>query len=679
MKKRWLMGTSFLALSLLVGCGEPTVPDNTDQITDDMEQNGDNNEDDTPSTPVEETYSITIGETNGVVLKLDKYSAKPGEKVTITVLSVPDEKIIKEISTNVKGVDVISSSSTEYYFLMGKGDVTLTVSIADAPKDTYSLTIENEVNAEIVTLMDSQQNEILPEANNVYQLTPNESYTLRLKSTILISVRLNGKAITSQEGYYMFAMPAKDSTLTISELQAHSLTLDYDKAALSGIFVMDSNNDYKEVQLNAIEEGASIHVEITLNVGYEMTGAFLNEEPLETHGNSIDFTFPYEDSVLKIETEQYDVDGGLVTFETEEGAKIEIGQGVNNDNTLVSIPQYNPLSTIFKTGTKLYLKAYIMDNWKSVCELDEVTVNGSPVTLNEHGIAEFTVEDGGTKIVATIKNIEYDLLYTPIGNETCKFFDENNIEITKAVRNQKVKAVFWPDNANFALYSVKENGEIGDGTIKGNTYTFTFTHSSSLTLTVEWADITKTFNISYSTTPASLKDSADVKFYDEKNLRLSITRANPLRTVYMEVGTLEGYVFDGATLDGKELEKVTTSDGKVYYAFRMPNKDANLELSFSEDSGTHDITFDDSSFGGHSIDVAVYDSSFTWIGGKITRDIPTGETIYIDIWVQDGSTFKLFANGTEVTDRATISPDGSPLNTYKYVMPNEDVTFTFEF
>lgn len=678
MKKRWLMGTSFLALSLLVGCGEPTVPDNTDPITDDNQQNGDNNEDDTPSTPVEETYSITIGETNGVVLKLDKNTAKPGEKVTITVTSVPDGKTIKEISTNVNGIDVLSTSSTEYYFVMGKADVTLTVSIADAPKDTYSLTIENEVNAEIVTLMDSQQNEILPEANNVYQLTPNESYTLRLKSTILISVRLNGKAITAQEGYYMFAMPAKDSTLTISELQAHSLTLDYDKAALSGIFVMDSNNDYKEVQLNAIEEGTSIHVEITLNVGYEMTGAFLNGEPLETHGNSIDFTFPYEDSVLKIETDQYDIDGGLVTYEAGEGAKIEIGQGINNDNSLVSIPQYNPLSTIFKTGTKLYLKVYIMDNWKSVCELDKVTVNGSPVTLDEHGIAEFTVEDGGTKIVATTKNIEYDLLYTPTGNETCEFFDENNIKITKAVRNQKVKAVFRPDNANFALYSVKENGEIGDGTIKGNTYTFTFTHSSSLTLTAEWADITKTYNISYSTTPASLKDLANVKFYDEKNLRLSITTANPLDTVYMEVGTLEGYVFDGATLDGKELEKVTTG-GKDYYTFRMPNKDANLKLSFSEDSGTHDITFDDSSFGGHTIEILVYDSTLEYIGGKITPNVPTGETIYIDIWVKDGASFKLYANGTEVTDRATISPYGSPLNAYKYVMPNEDVTFTFEF
>ena len=146
----------------------------------------------------------------------------------------------------------------------------------------------------------------------------------------------------------------------------------------------------------------------------------------------------------------------------------------------------------------------------------------------------------------------------------------------------------------------------------------------------------------------------------------------------MEVGTLEGYVFDGATLNGEELEKVT-SDGKDYYAFKMPNKDANLELAFSEDSGTHDITFDNSSFDGHTIDVNIYDSSFSLIGGRITRDVPTGETIYIDIWVQGGATFKLFANGTEVTERATISPDGSPLNTYKYVMPNEDVTFTFEF
>ena len=114
MKKRWLMGASLLTISLLVGCGEtPTI------------------DDDDPVTPVEETYDITIAEDNEVELDLNKNSAKPGETVEITVKSVPDGRTIKEITTNIDGVTVMSRSSTQYYFVMPKGDVELTVVLTD--------------------------------------------------------------------------------------------------------------------------------------------------------------------------------------------------------------------------------------------------------------------------------------------------------------------------------------------------------------------------------------------------------------------------------------------------------------------------------------------------------------------------------------------------------------------
>lgn len=658
MKKRWLMGASLLTISLLVGCGEtPTI------------------DDDDPVTPVEETYDITIAEDNEVELDLNKNSAKPGETVEITVKSVPDGRTIKEITTNIDGVIVMSRSSTQYYFVMPKGDVELTVVLTDIPQDTYTLTVVNEVGAEIVTLMNSQQDEMFPDENGVYNLTPSESYLLRLNASTYVSVRLNDNVVSSQEGYYMFTMPSRDSVLTITELQAYSLTLDYDEAAFKGLYVMNGDN-YSDINLNAVEEGTSIHVEYVLNLGYEISNIYLDGEAIDFRGTSVDFTSAAHDSVLKIETIEVEVDGGLVTYEAGEGARVEIGSAKNADGSLVSIPEYNPNSTVFKSGTKLYLRAYIMNNWLNIYTIDQVTVNGEPVTLDEDGAYQFTVEDGGVQIVVTTKAVEYNLSYTPSGNETCAFYDEEGNPITKAVRNQTVTAEFTQPNANLALYNIKENGEDGDGTIEGNTYTFVFTHTSDLTLTAEWADTTVSFALSYTTDPVALQDSVEVSFYSSEDTSTPITQAHPLDTVYMEVADVEGYVFDEATLNEEALEEVTVG-GKDYYTFVMPNSAANLELTFRIDTGEHSIEIDRSSFGDHSVSISLFDSTFTQLPlsdyfGK------AGEKFYLDIYVQDGASFKAYANGEEMATE-DVQDYGMTFTYYVLIMPDEDVTITLEF
>lgn len=658
MKKRWLMGASLLTISLLVGCGEtPTI------------------DDDDPVTPVEETYDITIAEDNEVELDLNKNSAKPGETVEITVKSVPDGRTIKEITTNIDGVTVMSKSSTQYYFVMPKGDVELTVVLTDIPQDTYTLTVVNEVGAEIVTLMNSQQDEMFPDENGVYNLAPSESYLLRLNASTYVSVRLNDKVVSSQEGYYMFTMPSRDSVLTITELQAYSLTLDYDEAAFKGLYVMNGDN-YKDINLNAVEEGTSIHVEYELNLGYEISSVYLDGVALDFRGTSFDFTSAAHDSVLKIETIEVEVDGGLVTYEAGEGARVEIGSAKNADGSLVSIPEYNPNSTVFKSGTKLYLRAYIMNNWLNIYTIDQVTVNGEPVTLDEDGAYQFTVEDGGVQIVVTTKAVEYNLSYTPSGNETCAFYDEEGNPITKAVRNQTVTAKFAQPNTNLALYNIKENGEDGDGTIDGNTYTFVFTHTSDLTLTAEWVDTTASFAISYTTDPVALQDSVEVSFYSSEDTSTPITQAHPLDTVYMEVADLEGYVFDEATLNGETLEEVTVG-GKDYYTFVMPNSAANLKLAFRADTGEHSIEIDRSSFGDHSVSISLFDSTFTQVP-LLDYFGTAGEKFYLDIYVQDGASFKAYANGEEMATE-DVQDYGMTFTYYVLIMPDEDVTITLEF
>lgn len=658
MKKRWLMGASLLTISLLVGCGEtPTI------------------DDDDPVTPVEETYDITIAEDNEVELDLNKNSAKPGETVEITVKSVPDGRTIKEITTNIDGVTVMSRSSTQYYFVMPKGDVELTVVLTDIPQDTYTLTVVNEVGAEIVTLMNSQQDEMFPDENGVYNLAPSESYLLRLNASTYVSVRLNDNVVSSQEGYYMFTMPSRDSVLTITELQAYSLTLDYDEAAFKGLYVMNGET-YKDINLNAVEEGTLIHVEYILNLGYEISNIYLDGEALDFRGTSVDFTSAAHDSVLKIETVEVEVDGGLVTYEAGEGARVEIGSAKNADGSLVSIPEYNPNSTVFKSGTKLYLRAYIMNNWLNIYTIDQVTVNGTPVTLDADGAYQFTVEDGGVQIVVTTKAVEYNLSYTASGNETCVFYDEEGNPITKAVRNQTVTAEFTQPNTNLALYNIKENGEDGNGTIEGNTYTFAFTHTSDLTLTAEWADTTASFALSYTTDPVALQDSVEVSFYSSEDTSTPITQAHPLDTVYMEVADVEGYVFDEATLNGETLEEVKVG-GKDYYTFVMPNSAANLELAFRVDTGEHSIEIDRSSFGDHSVSISLFDSTFTQVP-LLDYFGTAGEKFYLDIYVQDGVSFKAYANGEEMATE-DVQDYGMTFTYYVLIMPDKDVTITLEF
>ena len=117
----------------------------------------------------------------------------------------------------------------------------------------------------------------------------------------------------------------------------------------------------------------------------------------------------------------------------------------------------------------------------------------------------------------------------------------------------------------------------------------------------------------------------------------------------------------------------------------MPNSAANLKLTFSDDTGTHDITVDTSSFGNHTVYLDIYDSNFQWAGTAFYRDLTPGTIVYFDVYVQDtdsfkvSDSFKVLANGTEITERQTIDIGGVTTNAYKFVMLDEDVTITLEF
>lgn len=658
MKKKRLIGVSLLSVALLTGCGGTPSPDIPGP---DDTQNDEN-----------KTYSITLSETNGVTLTLSKNSAKAGENITILVDSVPENVIIESITTDIEGVDVSKKSENEYYFIMPKADVKLTVNVSIPLQDTYLLTVNNEVNVEIVALMNSQQNELYPNKDGKYELEPNASYFLRLLGgDETYAVRINDKRVSSSEGYYVFTMPAQDSTLHIVPLEGFSLAVEYDTNAISEIYVMDGDT-YDQVDLNALEEGANVYIEASLNIGYEITGVTLDDENLDFRGNSMSFTMPSHDATLKIETTEIDIDGGLVKSEVGDGARVEIGTSVDDKGNLVAYPNYNPNTTIFPTGTKLYLKAYIINAYKGVSEIEKVTVNGNEVTLDSNGNAPFTVEDGGTTIVVTTKKVTYALKYEGDTSTTCTFYNENNEVITAAAVNDVVTAKFTNSNPSLSLYSVSLNGEVGNGTLQGNTYTFTVGAAEEITVRAEWADLSKEYSITYTTTPAAAQNVVDVKFFIDTQTQTPVTTAHPLDTVYISVGSNDQYSLETITLAGEteELESVTIND-KEFYTFVMPNHSASLNLNFMELNGKHPIIIDTTALGSAFHEYWLYRGNTS---NQVTLNDffgTKGEKYYLDVWA-DGS-FKVFGNGQELT---TEIVGGIPY--YTFVMPDATFTITFQ-
>ena len=153
MKKARYLLTGLLALSLVTAC-QTTPTSSSPTSSDSQETSSPGSSSSSSSTPIT-THTITIGETDGAKLTLDKKTASSGERVTVTVSNIPEGQQLEEITTDVEGVSLVALSETEYYFIMPNCDVTISCTLSEAIQATYDLTIQNKTDAENVSLMDT--------------------------------------------------------------------------------------------------------------------------------------------------------------------------------------------------------------------------------------------------------------------------------------------------------------------------------------------------------------------------------------------------------------------------------------------------------------------------------------------------------------------------------------------
>lgn len=661
MKKRWLAVTSLFALAILVGCGQATpTPDTPDDDTSDVTDDE------------QEKHSIKIGETNGVEISLDKTSATSGEKVTITITNVPQGKTIDEISLGVEGVTVTETSSTSYYFTMPKVDVTITISTKDVPLDYYKLTIDNKVGAEIVTLMNNQQDEMVLE-DGAYNLAPNTSYMLRLNYSGACAVRLNGETIAQTEGYYMFYMPPMNSVLTIEETTSPAFSVKYDNTAISELFIMDSST-FAEISASHINEGTEIYVEATLNHGYLISQVLANGEEIDFDGgNGFYFTMPNYDVEIEIVTEKDPNAGYLIStdYTYGDGLKVTYGSAVNSDGSLVPFDNFNEYTTSFKAGTKVYFHVEIMKLYVTMYEIDSVEVNGTPVTLDENNNASFVFGDSNVVVTPKNKLIQYDLTFDDEGTgATCVFTNEDGDVITTAGRTQYVTATFTNPDSTMAVSKVYLNGEEGTGTLEGNTYTFMLTIAEDTEITVDWMKLTP-HNLTFKSNIASLDSTIYVDFYSEESLKqyTPITTATAGETIYVKIDNYGDYSIESVNLNDSTLE-TTTVNGMSYYTFTMPNEDVELEITFTEVTNKHTVTTDTSNISGN-VELLILDETASQQLPISDCKFAPGETVYVSAWVQSGTIDAVLANEIKCDQ-----VDSSGI--YSFTMPDEDVVIKIQ-
>lgn len=204
MKKVALVGVLALSAALtLAGCVTTETSDTVGGTSDTTSSTTSSSTSETPA-----VYKVTKGDTQGVEFTLSAMEAKAGDRIDITVVSVPDGKSLEGFTSNVESVVISSRNPTTYSFLMPASDITITPVLKDKAQSTYALTIQNNAGAEIVTIMDVNANEYQTDESGAYHLAPNALYMARLSGGYF-TVTVNGVFASFDTEYYSFVMPEK--------------------------------------------------------------------------------------------------------------------------------------------------------------------------------------------------------------------------------------------------------------------------------------------------------------------------------------------------------------------------------------------------------------------------------------------------------------------------------------
>ena len=112
-----------------------------------------------PDTEIKnETHNVSVKETNGVEIEVDKKTAKEGETVTISVNVTDTTKEVSAILINGSSEGVLEVTKNKTYtFIMIDKDVTISVALKDIPVEEYGITVNVDEHVTVKTLVNGTE------------------------------------------------------------------------------------------------------------------------------------------------------------------------------------------------------------------------------------------------------------------------------------------------------------------------------------------------------------------------------------------------------------------------------------------------------------------------------------------------------------------------------------------
>nr|WP_301335080.1 chitobiase/beta-hexosaminidase C-terminal domain-containing protein [Holtiella tumoricola] len=201
------------------------------------------------TTPIQTSYTITVGDINGGKVLVNKETRIYGEEVVLNV--VPDEGFkYKKDSLKVNGVQVIGSA-----FRMPNEDVTIT---AEFIQDNYSVEKLDATNGTFKT------SKIIAKEGDVITVSakPDRGYMLQ-------EIRVNGSKIDGT----IFKMPARNVSVEVLFKAQEAVTYD--------VYITQPINGSISVNQTEATIGESILVHVEPEEGYKLASLYINNEAIE--------------------------------------------------------------------------------------------------------------------------------------------------------------------------------------------------------------------------------------------------------------------------------------------------------------------------------------------------------------------------------------------------------------
>lgn len=526
-----------------------------------------------PDTEIKnETHNVSVKETNGVEIDVDKKTAKEGETVTISVNVTDTTKEVSAILINgsSEGVSEVTKNKT-YTFIMIDKDVTIEVTlkaIGEEPTLEYNIdfNVEGEVN--IKAYVSDQEVTKAKEGDRVTLKVKITNDTKTIDTILVNDGEVTLTSITENEEYF-FIMPKEDVTISITlkdiPVSEHNITVNADehvlvKTLINGTEVDKAKANDKVTLTLDIDEHYSLS-ELTVssgNVNIELETVKLNEE--------YSFIMPSEEVTISVTTtyipQAYKV-LSINNIDKEVSLASDISVGTSYfENTDVTLE-------ITYSGNRFdYFKLYVNNEAYDFTPIDEYSSNYTvtfkmPTTDINLTIAPFNEEvDSGT-----IFNIEYDSTLVDVYGIT----DDGSYNI---------------DNYSYVYFYIVPK----DGVAIDVTYKFPDDYSVRFLSPYEEGHLYRLYNPNYEheeevnlTIEARYVGRKTVTIENGENVTIEGLNKdyNPGDIVNLYLTANDGYVLNSFTIEtesGKTIDNDVSYDSDYDISFEMPEENVIITL-----------------------------------------------------------------------------------------------------